>query len=159
MPEYILDTSALLSLHAGGILETVLESSVRSTASVEQELHAFAQHTDTLGQLAKNILTLPITFEEVLIKGSIHHVSKTDNDLVILTQQTKGILITDDAKIARHTDTNIQIFFSPFFLSKFVKQKRLTNEKAIEILEKMRIIRNWQTNIIYLTAKEELKRQ
>ena len=73
-----------------------------------------------------------------------------------LALSKKTTLITDDIKLTRHAEGKIQIEFSTYFLPIFIESEILTKNEAIQKLEQMRCVRNWQDNIIYLSAKEEL---
>ncbi len=64
--------------------------------------------------------------------------------------------ITDDVKLTRHAESKIQVEFSTYFLPIFITSGLLTKSEALQKLEQMRGIRNWQDNIIYLSAKEKL---
>ena len=71
---YILDTSALISLESINILEQVLKLfSIITTNSVIKELGDFAKYDDRYGKIAKNVLKLKnrFTIESCEIKESI----------------------------------------------------------------------------------------
>ena len=73
---YILDTSALISLGSINILEQVLKLfSITTTNSVIKELEEFAKHDDKYGKIAKNILKLKnkFTIESCEIKEPIKY--------------------------------------------------------------------------------------
>jgi len=91
------------------------------------------------------------------IKESIGYVQKTDNELYNLAKKQSSTLITDDVKFSRHVDGKIDTQFSTFFLALLVSSKYLSKEKALELLEKLRNIRNWRNNIIYLITKNQIE--
>ncbi|MBI2559479.1 hypothetical protein HYW20_09215 [Candidatus Woesearchaeota archaeon] len=66
---YILDTSALISLESINFLEQVLVSfSVTTTNSVIMELEEFARYDDKYGEIAKNVLKLKTDLQLNLAK-------------------------------------------------------------------------------------------
>ena len=81
---YILDTSALISLESINILQQVLKLfSVTITNSVIKELEEFAKYDDKYGKIAKNALKLKnkFTIESCEIKELIKYLESTDNEL------------------------------------------------------------------------------
>ena len=157
--DFVFDTSAFLSLESVNLLEQVLNTfSITTTPSVIKELEDFAQHEDTLGNIAQRILLLVKLFrvEEHPKTLVLHYVSQTDEELYNLTYTKNVPLITDDTKLVYHTKDKIRRAFSTIFLGIFVDAGRMTKREALNKLELMRDIRNWQDNIIYLSSKEEL---
>ena len=157
---YILDTSALISLESINILEQALRLySITTTNSVIKELEEFAKHDDKYGRIAKNVLKLKnrFTIESCEIKESIRYIESTDNELYNLSLKKKLPLVTDETKLVHHTRHKIDVYFSPVFLILLLKSGHLPKEKALELLEELRNIRNWRNNIIYLITKEQLE--
>ncbi|MFH1209979.1 MAG: hypothetical protein V1663_04285 [archaeon] len=74
-----------------------------------------------------------------------------------LALKEKVLLITDDTKISYHTRKDIETNFSTFFLGFFIGAKIISKEDAIDKLEKLRDLRSWKNNIIYLATKKELE--
>jgi len=157
---YILDTSALISLESINILEQVLKVfSIATTNSVIKELEEFTKYDDKYGKLAKNILKLKtrFTIESCEIKESIKYIEATDNELYNLSLKKELPLVTDETKLVHHTRHKIEVYFSPVFLILLLKSGYLSKEKALELLEELRNIRNWRNNIIYLITKSQLE--
>lgn len=157
--DYILDTSAFISLESIGILDLVLKLfSIATTDSVIKELEKFAKYDDRYGKIAKSILNKKSKFiiESCEIKESISFIEGTDNELYNLALKKKLPLITDETKLVHHTRDKIDVYFSPMFLIMLLHAGYLSKEKALENLEKMREVRNWRSNIIYLTFKSYL---
>ena len=157
---YILDTSALISLGSINILEQVLKVfSVTTTNSVIKELEEFAKYDDKYGKIAKNVLKLKskFTIESCKVTESIKYIEPTDNELYNLALKKKLPLVTDETKLVHHTRHKIEVYFSPVFLILLLKSGHLSKEKALELLEKLRNIRNWRENIIYLITKNQLE--
>lgn len=119
------------------------------------------QHFDDgYGKIAKDILNKKSKFmiESCEIKELISFIEKTDNELYNLALKKKLPLITDETKLVHHTRDKIDVYFSPLFLIMLLHSGHLSKEKALENLEKMRDIRNWRSNIIYLTFKSHLEK-
>jgi len=156
---YILDTSALISLESIDILEQVLEIfSITTTNSVIEELEEFAKYDDKYGKIAKDILKQKskFTIESCKITESINYLELTDNKLYNLSLKKKFPLITDETKFVHHTRHKIEVYFSTVFLVLLTEVGYLTKKEAMDKLEELRDIRNWRNNIIYLITKNQL---
>ncbi|MBI2124513.1 hypothetical protein HYT92_01855 [Candidatus Pacearchaeota archaeon] len=150
---YILDTSALISLGSIDILEQVLKLfSITTTNSVIKELEEFAKYDDKYGKIAKHVLKLKnkFTIESCEIKESIKYLESTDNELYNLALKRKLPLVTDETKFVHHTRHKIEVYFSTVFFVLLIKEGYLTKKEALDKLEELRDIRNWRDNIIYL---------
>jgi len=159
--EYIFDTSALISLGTVKVIDNVLKlTKIVITLSIIKELEEFAKHDDNYGKASKEVLKYKdkLIVKKAEIKESIEYIQTTDNELYNLSKTLSCTLITDDIKFSRHVDGKIETQFSTFFLTLLVSSKHLSKEKALELLEKLRDIRNWRDNIIYLTTKDELEK-
>ncbi len=157
--DFVFDTAAFLTLESVHLLERVLKSFyIVTTSSVIEELEEFAQYGDKLGNIAKRTLKLRHLFgiEEAPIKNKLSHVSIIDEEVYNLSLSRNIPLITDDTKLVHHTRGKIRRAFSTIFLSVYVESEFMTKKEALETLELMREIRNWQNNIIYTSSKEEL---
>ena len=159
--EYVFDTSALISIGAIKAMDEILKlAEIVITLSVINELEEFAKHDDEYGRASKEVLKYQEKFivKKADIKESIGYIQATDNELYNLSKKLSFSLITDDIKFSRHVDGKIGTQFSTFFLTLLVSSKRLSKQKALELLEKLRNIRNWRDNIIYLATKDELEK-
>jgi rRNA-processing protein FCF1 len=157
--KFVFDTSAFLSLESVDLLDILLkENLLFTTNSVIGELEDFAQYDDELGKVAKKILTKKnkISTRDVKIKEVLEYVSNTDKEVFNLALKEKVTLITDDVKFSRHADLKTVTEFSTFFLTSLVNSQGLTKQQALEKLEKMRSLRGWQNNIIYIMARDKL---
>ena len=134
---YILDTSALISLESINILEQVLMLfSITTANSVLKELEEFAKYEDKYGKIAKHVLKLKnkITIESCEIKESIKYLESTDNELYNLALKRKLPLVTDETKFIHHTRHKIEVYFSTVFLVLLIKDGYLT-KKELEHLK------------------------
>ncbi len=158
--EYIFDTSALISLGAIKLVDEVLAlARIALTASIIKELEEFAKYDDEYGKASKEVLKHrdKLIVKKTEIKESINYIQAADNELYNLAKNQSSALITDDIKFSRHVDGKIETQFSTFFLILLVSSKRLPKENALELLEKLRNIRNWRNNIIYMVTKSHLE--
>ena len=156
---YILDTSALISLESINILNRVLQLfSITTTNSVIKELQEFAKYDDKYGKIAKNILKIKSEFaiESCEMTESIRYIEPTDNELYNLSLKKKLPLVTDETKLVHHTRHKIEVFFTTVFLVLLTEAKYFTKKEALDQLEELRNIRNWKNNIIYLITKNQL---
>ncbi len=130
------------------------------TTSIIKELEEFTKHEDEYGKASEEVLKYKDKFivKKTEIKESIEYIQLTDNELYNLAKKQSSTLITDDIKFSRHIDGKIDTQFSTFFLTLLVSSKNLSKEKALELLEELRNIRNWRNNIIYLITKNQLER-
>lgn len=159
--EYIIDTSALISIGAIGIIKDVLKIfNIVTTLSVINELKEFAKYDDEYGKAGKEVLRHKEKFavKKAEIKEHIEHIQKTDNELYNLSKNLSLPLITDDIKFSRHVSGKIDTRFSTFFLMLLVASNHMAKEKALEQLDKLRDIRNWKSNLIYLVTKSQLEK-
>src|SRR3989344_3304068 len=148
---YILDTSAFISLESINILEQVSKLfAVTTTNSVIKELEEFAKYDDKYGKIAKNVLKLKnrFTIESCEIKESIKYIESTDNELYNLSLKNKSPLVTDETKLVHHTRSKIEVYFTTLFLVLLTEAKYFTKKEALDKLEELRNIRNWRVNII-----------
>ena len=155
---FVFDTSAFISLEIIDLLNLILKNfTVFTSKSVISEMNDFSIYEDSLGKAAQKVINnKEIDVETVKIVEKLPHVSKTDNDIFNLALFKKVPLITDDIKLRRHAEDFIQIEFSTYFLLLFVEAELLTKQEALNNLESMKLLRNWQENIIYISTKEEL---
>ena len=156
---YILDTSAFISLESINILEQVSKLfAVTTTNSVIKELEEFAKYDDKYGKIAKSVLKLKSKFiiESCEINESIKYIEPTDNELYNLSLKKKLPLVTDETKLVHHTRHKIDVYFTTVFLIVLIEAKYFTKIEALEKLENLRDIRNWRNNIIYLTTKNQI---
>lgn len=156
----IVDTSAFVSLESIELLEDAIKLfDIITTYSVIDELEEFSKHEDKYGKIAKRVLKFKDIFiiKSAKIKERIRFLEETDNELYNLAINERIPLVTDDHKLNHHTKDKITVYFSTFFLVTLVTVGIITKGEALNKLETLRDIRNWQNNIIYLTTKRELR--
>jgi len=158
---FIFDTSAFISLESIYLLRDIIKLfNIITTNSVVKELENFAKHEDKNGKIAKRVLKFKNKFniQKSKIKELIEFLEQTDNELYNLSLNKRFPLITDDHKLNYHTKHKIILYFSTFFLITFISAGLISKKESLEKLEKLRDIRNWENNIIYLTTKKELEK-
>lgn len=156
---FVFDTSAFISLESVGLLDLVLKNfRIVTSPSAYDELNDFAIYEDALGQAAERVLKKKqkIVIEKPVIKEKLIFVSQIDNEIFNLALKKNATLITDDIKLTKHAESKVRTEFSTHFLSIFLGSGLLTKIEALQKLEQMRKVRNWQENVIYLSAKEEI---
>ena len=156
---FLLDTSAFISLESVNLLkEAIRISNIITANSVIKELNEFSKYDDENGKIAKRVLKLKNNFsiKSAKIKEKIKYLENTDNELFNLSKQNNVPLISDDHKLIHHTKGKIETYFSTFFIIALVVADIITKENALKILEELRDIRNWESNIIYIATKEIL---
>ena len=157
---YILDTSAFISLESINLLEQLLKLfSITTTNSLIKELEEFAKYDDKYGKIAKNILKLKgrFTIEFCEIKELIKYIETTDNELYNLALIKNLPLVTDETKLVHHARNKIKVYFTAVFLVLLTEAKYFTKKEALDKIEELRNIRNWRDNIIYLITKKQLE--
>ena len=130
------------------------------TYSVLRELEEFSKFDDPYGKASKNVIKCKTNFVilDVDVKETVQFIEKTDNELYNLANEKSLPIITDDIKLSRHISGNIETHFSSFFLQALISSGNLSKEKALNLLEKLRDLRNWRNNLIYLTTKEFIEK-
>ena len=158
---YVFDTSALISLESINILDLVLHLfSITTTNSVIKELKEFATYDDKYGKIVKGILKMKTKYaiESCEVTESIKNIESTDNELYNLSLKMGLPLITDDTKLVHHTRNKIEVYFTSVFLILLTEAGYFTKKNALDKLKRLRNIRNWRNNIIYLSTKNELEK-
>ena len=157
---YILDTSALISLESINILEEVLRLfSITTTNSVIKELEEFAKYDDKYGKIGQNVLKSKskLITESCEITESIGYIESTDNELYNLSLKKRLPLVTDETKLVHHTRHKIEVYFTTVFIILLVGKEYFTKKEALNKLEELRDIRNWRDNMIYTATKNQLE--
>ena len=151
--QFLVDTSAFISLESVNLLKQVINLfNIITVNSVINELKDFSKHNDKYGIIAKRVLkfTNKISMEDTDVKEQIRYLQNTNNELFNLALKKKIPLVSDDHKLVHHTKDKIDIYFSTFFLTAFVTAEIISKKESLGMLEKLRDIRNWKNNIIYL---------
>lgn len=151
----VLDTSALMSLAAGGILEIVAESiDCVVPERVQAELQGIGKNNDFEGNIAKNIFEL--LGKEIEVLEAYKKSAEGEIECAYLANEIDEVefLITDDTRALERLEKICKksIRFSPLILYALCLKKKLTKVQALNVLERMRVKRNWKDNIIFEQA-------
>jgi predicted nucleic acid-binding protein len=150
----VADTSALISLEAGGILEIAVEKIdfVMSTR-IKKELFGISRNNDFEGNLAKKILG----YKEIGVLEPSKRFDDGESEAAYLAKENKDIefIITDDIasreKIEKISDKPIR--FSTLIVYALCLKGIKTFEQGWKIIERMAVKRNWKDNLIFEGAK------
>lgn len=159
----VLDTSALLSLASGNILDLAVASvNCVIPERVRAELLGLSMNNDFDGNLAKKVLDL--LGKEITVIDSSKASAEGEVECVYLANELEDaeFLITDDSAALEKLEKLCKkpVRFSTMFLYAFCLKKKITKMQALQILERMRVKRNWKDNLIFEQAKiliEELR--
>ena len=151
----ITDTSALLSLAAGDILDLALESiDCIIPLRVKEEVKGISLNNTFEGNLAKKVLSY--INQEIEVIETNHSSNEGEVECAYLANQIKEaeLVITDDTKalekLEKMCDTKIR--FSTIVLYALCLQGKITKDRARTVLERMRVKRDWKDNIIFEQA-------
>lgn len=152
----VLDTSALLSLEAGKVLDLVIDNfELIIPRRVEEELNGISKNHDFEGNLAKRIVSF--LENEIKIIESSKSSEEGELECAYLANDLKDadFLITDDIVALKRLEKicKKKIRFSTMLLYALTLKDKLSKKQAIIILERMRVKRNWKDNIIFEKAK------
>lgn len=156
----VADTSALLSLTSGEVLELVLgEFDVHTTETVRQELQETAAYEDRHATAA----------EAVLANGDRLRVHETDTPaftssridageascIGLATDLDAAFVLTDDLRALPELQhlVDARVAISPIVLRALVKRDVLDDEEARARLERMAAERDWLGAPIYRRAR------
>lgn len=157
----VVDTSAFVTLAAADVLPLVLgEFDVHTTETVVDELEATAEHDDVHGAAASAVLDRSSDV-------TLHHApqrtfqsSRIDEGegscAVLAREEGADFLITDDLRALPELQTlsGTRVAISPIVLRALVDRGALTEEEAIEVLDRMAHDRSWLGRPIYRRARE-----
>lgn len=152
----VADTSALLSLETGGVLEIAVEKlDFIISTRIKEELTGLSKNNDFEGNLAKNVLGY-IDNEIKVIEPSK---SFDDGELEVayLAKEIDDIefIITDDISARKKIEkiSNKPIRFSTMIVYALCLKGIKTFDQGWKIIEKMAVKRDWKDNLIFESAK------
>lgn len=151
----ITDTSALLSLAAGDILDLVLENiDCIIPSRVKEEVKGISLNNTFEGNLAKKVLSY--IDKEIAVIETYQSSNEGEVECVYLAHQIQDaeLVITDDTKALEKLEKicNTKIRFSTIILYALYLQGKITKDRARVVLERMRVKRDWKDNIIFEQA-------
>ena len=162
----VADTSSLISLQTGGILEQSLELfDISIPEIVVTELKEVAGFHDTHGKSARNVLKLikenRISVKELIaISETESRVDVGEMDCLNLCKQDQiHILVTDDWKALPkliEKSASINVVVSAFVIRSLLNKHMLTIDDAKAVLDKITHDRDWLESKIYEESKKWL---
>lgn len=154
----VADTSALLSLATGGVLETTLdEFDVHTTATVVDELRETAAYDDRHAEAASIVLDHenPDVHEvDEAIESS--RIDAGEGSCAVLADELEAdFFLTDDLRALPELEsaTDARVAISPFVLRALVTRGVLDREEALARLETIGAERDWLESPIYRRAR------
>ena len=162
----VADTSSLVSLQTGDILELSLELlDISVPKIVVTELEEIAGFNDTHGKSARNVLKL-ITENKISVKelivisetGSRVDVGEMDC-LNLCKQEQISILVTDDWRALPkliEKSASINVVVSAFVIRSLLNKHMLTGDDAKAVLDRIAHDRDWIESKIYEESKKWL---
>ncbi len=164
------DTSALISLGVGNIVELCLELfEVVIPTTVHEELNDISEYKDEHAQAAVSVLELISESkikvfkidEDKAILDIVDRSSKLDRGevetLFLAKKISSRIMITDDFRslegLKRHSG-DVKIHLSVYPVAKLVIQGIISKKKAEETLEKIAAERSWEGAALFRFAKK-----
>lgn len=160
----VADTSALISLAVGDVLDTVLdEFDVVTTDVVVTELRETAAYEDVHGDAATTVLAYIDDIERLDVDGSEFVSSRVDEGEASCTAAVRAVdapfLLTDDFRALPELQVLIDgdVALSPIVLRALVKRGTLTSEEANRTLDAIATDRDWLGAPIYRYARQLLE--
>ena len=147
------DTSALLSLEAGNILETAVEKlNLVISQRIKEELTGLSKNNDFEGNLAKNILGYGIK----AIAAS-KRFDEGELEVAYLAKEASDIefIISDDVSAIKKMEkiSDKPIRFSTMIVYALCLKGIRTFDQGWKIIERMAVKRDWKDNLIFESAK------
>jgi len=151
-----IDTSALLSLEAGGVLEIAVEKlDFIISPRVKEELTGISENNDFEGNLAKSVLGY--VGNEIKVVEPSKRFDEGESEVAYLAKETSDVefIITDDIaakeKIEKISDKPIR--FSTMIVYALCLKGIKTFKEGWKIIERMAVKRVWKDNLIFESAK------
>jgi len=160
----VADTSSLVSLQTGDILELSLELfDISVPEIVVTELREMAGFNDTHGKSAKNVLKLikenRISIKELIaISETESRVDVGEMDCLNLCKQEQiPVLVTDDWRALPkliEKSASINVVVSAFVIRSLLNRYMLTMDDAKAVLDRIARERGWLESQIYEESKK-----
>ncbi|MGB9956426.1 hypothetical protein ACOZ4B_08555 [Haloferax prahovense] len=157
----VTDTSAVISLSVGGVLEVFVdEFDVCTTKVVFEELRGTAEYDDHHGRAASSVLDMENELTIVSTTGDEFMTSRVDDGeascVAAVREVDAAFLITDDYRALPELQTLVSadVALSPIVLRALVKRDVLTEAEASTAFETMAEKRDWLGAPIYRYAQQ-----
>ena len=157
----VVDTSAFVSLATVDVLSLVLdEFDVHTTETVVDELEATAEHDDVHGEAARAALDglSDVTVHEAKERTfQSNRIDEGEGSCAVLAREERAdFLVTDDLRALPELQTlsSTRVAISPIVLRALVDRGAITQEEALEMLDRMASDRSWLGRPVYRRARE-----
>lgn len=156
----VADTSALVSLASGDVLDPVLdEFDVHTTGTVIEELEATAGYEDRHADAAESVLTKRDLLAVHEIQGQVMSSRIDDGEASCIALAGKidaKFVLTDDLRALPELQNLVdaRVAISPIVLKALVKRGVLEKQEAESRLEQIVENRDWLGAPIYRRARE-----
>lgn len=152
----VIDTSGLLSLAAGNILELATKFfDFIIPTRVKQEIDGIAKNNNFETKLAKNVLFY--INNEIKIIDAYKISQQGELECAYLANELDDVefLITDDIKILEKLGkiSKKEVNFSTLIVYSLYLSGKISKEQGWKAIERMGVKRNWKNNIIFDQAK------
>jgi len=144
------DSSALVSLGHTELIDIIFKNfNIIVSSSIISELKEISKGKDKDAKSAKKWLKF---LKKLKIRKTIAE-KVGEEDLFEICQNENRFLITDDIKATKRYKDKIKCYYSTHIVYILFKKGKISKERAIMSIEKMRIERSWKSNIIYVTSR------
>ena len=151
----VIDTSALLSLEAGNILEIAIENfNFVIPLRIKEELVGLSKENNFEGNLAKKVLDY--VEKEINVVETSKRFDDGELEAAYLAKETMDteFIISDDIKaIEKIKNISKKIRFSTMIVYALCLKGLITFDQGWKIIEKMAVKRVWKDNLIFESAK------
>ncbi len=168
-PKIVIDTSALISLALGSIVELVLkEFSVVISNLVLNEIEELASFNDDVGNAARTVLSLKNLIEIRTVNVDdvkpflTSRVQIGEASCIVLVRNPETMaLITDDFRAMHHLRSlshvhNFELGLGAVLIRALLLRDKLNKTKALEVIDNILVRRNWLGGPIYRAYKKIL---
>ena len=144
------DTSALVSLGHTGLIKIIKNNfNIIITKGIIDELKEISKEKDRDADSAKKWLKL----EKDLNVKPTKTKTKGEEELFDICSNENRFLITDDIKAIKRFKNKIRCYYSVHIVYILYKKGKISKERAIMSIERMRTERSWKRNLIYVTSR------
>jgi predicted nucleic acid-binding protein len=156
----IADTSALISLATVSVFDTVCaEFDIHTTSVVVAELEETAEFDDPHGTAATRVRGAldAVTIHDISGEMRSSRIDPGESSCLALDRETCAeFLITDDVRALPELRTlsDAQVALSPIVLRALCKRGVVSNEEAIELVDRLAETRGWLDAPIYRRARD-----
>ena len=152
-PRFAFDTSALVSLGHTDLIEIILENlDIVVTSTVMDELTEIGGGDDEDGRSARTWLDRQDLLQIRAVEGGSRGESAED-DLFLPCKLEHMPMVIDDIRAMKRFDYEVQCFFSVHMVYFLVKNDRITPQRGMVSIERMRRSRDWKHNLIYTIGR------